>query len=707
MKRWFLLIFVCLLFGANSAYAQTSYTVTDTTDLPDDNVGDGMCQTAVDTCTLRAAIQEANVTSGNTTIHLPAGTYPLTRQGILEDEAIFGDLDLQSDMIIQGDNPDTTIIQASHGDRVFHLLSGEINLQDLTLQGGNAGDLLGGGIWNQSTLALQNVVVKQNQAYRGGGIFNEGILTLRNVTIAENTGEDGLGIYNQGQLTMIDGALQNNQIAEITNHPHRYFGGGLQNDGTAILTQVTVQGNRAVYGGGIRNRGTLVLQDSNIVENQNNYGGGGIQNLGEALVVNSVIEGNFKPEHLKVHGTNHGVGVYNAGHMTIRHSQIRQNRAHGFGGGIFNDGQLALQNNLIEENSSRLGGGIYNAGAMTMVQNEVKNNLAEQHGGGIYNKGWLSVSSSLIQGNQANEHGGGLYLTIHSSYYDYEASFITLHNTAIDNNQADAQGNSGGLGGGVYSEERARFHMFQSSVTQNMGDGLHGYGSFLIESSTISDNEEDGIHFLGETTVELEINNSSIINNGRDGLYNALGLVRLNHSVLTRNAHLDCNSSSILQSGGYNLISDSLDSCPIDGDVESHLPVGTTVLLSATLTIDETGAYVYPITSADSALVDAGAEDCQMAYDQRQFVRAFDGDGDGTAVCDIGAYEYGVFADLNQTIYLPVIQKGNVTDAIPATGNARLSHIPEPETVGLTMGALGISLVFGLVLLQGRNLKRE
>src|SRR5258706_2751672 len=60
-----------------SATAAGPFNVNDANDLVDDNPGNGICHTAAGTCALRAAMMEANKSSG-ATINLPAGVYHLT-----------------------------------------------------------------------------------------------------------------------------------------------------------------------------------------------------------------------------------------------------------------------------------------------------------------------------------------------------------------------------------------------------------------------------------------------------------------------------------------------------------------------------------------------------------------------------------------------------------------------------------------------------
>jgi hypothetical protein len=62
----------------------TIYMVNSTLDLPDGDIGDGVCATAPpgSVCTLRAAVMQANAHTGPDYITMPAGTYVLTRVGV-------------------------------------------------------------------------------------------------------------------------------------------------------------------------------------------------------------------------------------------------------------------------------------------------------------------------------------------------------------------------------------------------------------------------------------------------------------------------------------------------------------------------------------------------------------------------------------------------------------------------------------------------
>ena len=111
---------VCVLLALDAGAAP--FEVNSTADAPDASPGDGVCQTASPgTCTLRAAIQEANALPGADTIHVPAQTYTLTIAGAGEDLAATGDLDISDEVTIQGDDAATTIIDGGGLDRVFEV----------------------------------------------------------------------------------------------------------------------------------------------------------------------------------------------------------------------------------------------------------------------------------------------------------------------------------------------------------------------------------------------------------------------------------------------------------------------------------------------------------------------------------------------------------------------------------------------------------
>ena len=117
------------------------------------------------------------------------------------------------------------------------------SLTGLTITGGFT-TANGGGLLNQGSITLVDVVVVGNSASNGGGLANLGTASIVGSSIDGNTASaDGGGIFNTGVLIGFRSDLSGNSAA--TN------GGGLYNGGTANLVNSTVDDNTAVAGGGI------------------------------------------------------------------------------------------------------------------------------------------------------------------------------------------------------------------------------------------------------------------------------------------------------------------------------------------------------------------------------------------------------------------------------------------------------------------------
>ena len=128
------------------------YTVNSTADLPDADLGDGVCAASNGACTLRASIMQANFTAGADVITLPAGTYLLTRSGD-DDQGVLGDLDVTDGLTISGAGAASTIVDgngAVTGDRVFQIFASALDttLSGITIRGGKRSGAFdeGGGL---------------------------------------------------------------------------------------------------------------------------------------------------------------------------------------------------------------------------------------------------------------------------------------------------------------------------------------------------------------------------------------------------------------------------------------------------------------------------------------------------------------------------------------------------------------------------------
>ena len=93
--------------------------------------------------------------------------------------------------------------------------------------------------------------------------------------------------------------------------------------------------------------------------------------------------------------------------------------------------------------------------------------------------------------------------------------------------------------------------------------------------------------------------------------------------------------------------------------VNPPYPSAHNLLQDPLLTEPFTGTTYGMMLSPSSPAIDAGTNAVCPATDYRGFPRPVDGNGDGTAICDMGAYEFGA----SKRLYLPLILKGYVSSA--------------------------------------------
>ncbi len=146
-----------------------------------------------------------------------------------------------------------------------------------------------------------------------------------------------------------DGAIDHVAIRD-GNAAH---GGGIENQGSLVLTDVTLAGNSASGdGGGIDNSGTLTINGSTLSGNSAGGNGGGIHSTGVLTINYGTLSGNFSASS--------GGGVYNGGTLTARNSTVASNTAASAGGGIYNGSVTAVANTIVASNTrgTTLGTGV-------------------------------------------------------------------------------------------------------------------------------------------------------------------------------------------------------------------------------------------------------------------------------------------------------------------------------------------------------------
>jgi CSLREA domain-containing protein len=308
-----LLAGVSLPLGLATTARAAGFTVTVTTTA---DVNDTTCATTgAAPCSLRDAIHYANTKTNadTTTITLPAGTYNLTQTGPCTDTTI-GDLRISQNVILNGADPATTIINGTGRDRVFTMTSGTrtVSIANVTIQHGSANPgcgSIGGGINMVGSVTLTNVIVTNNVARFAGGINAVGNLTLINSTISNNVACGPAGISSgNGVLTLTNSTVSgntatssNSALTSVGGCPGsvRGYAGGIDTTDPTHLTNSTISGNINTYGnsddsGGIRNSNAVTIAYSTIARNTNPGISAGISNRapGTATIQGSIIAGN-------------------------------------------------------------------------------------------------------------------------------------------------------------------------------------------------------------------------------------------------------------------------------------------------------------------------------------------------------------------------------------------------------------------------------
>ena len=334
---WLAVYAVGTLATASTASAVVQFTVDSILDQVDDDTADGLCHTAANTCTLRAAVMQADVVSGaGATIVLPAGTYTFTRPSLGANGPESGDLNLTAPAVgdplisIVGAGRAATIIDANQLDRVFDVAAGRsATLSDLTLRNGyvSAPATFGGGLQSSGTLTLNRCTVSGNQTAgsgrNGGGIYSNGYLYLNDSTVSGNTSQRaGAGIYSGFIAVIVRSTVSGNSTIN-------FEGGGIASYGPLSVTDSTISGNTANDGGGIFSFDTLTMTNATIVSNGAYNDGGGIAAV-NANIYNSTIAFNGADIDADPNGGSGG-GIFDwlGGTLNLRNTLVAGNNLSG------------------------------------------------------------------------------------------------------------------------------------------------------------------------------------------------------------------------------------------------------------------------------------------------------------------------------------------------------------------------------------------
>ena len=532
------------------------------------------------------------------------------------------------------------------GDReaTFQLING------VTLEGGYAGCADGGDLRDielyETILSgdlngddLPDWVNRSDNSYHvflhPYGTNLDATAVLDGVTVSGGTADLGTYPHDRGggmwnvasSPTLINCAFSGNSAAIETAYGYgEGFGGGMANyfNSNATLTNCTFSGNVAGAGGGVYSEfsnprlvtctfsgnvgagmfndyyGSPTLANCTFTENLN----GGMYNdyYSSPMLTSCTFSENLGP------GMSNG---YNCS-PTLDHCTFNGNQTDGRGGGMDNYFASPTLNNCTFSGNSVTGGYTYSGG------------------GGMYNwQGNPALNNCTFSGNSAYDNcGGGMYNV---------GGTPTLINCTFS-------GNSGHIyGGGMYNDGGSPTvtgcTFSGNSVTCSIYSGAHGGGIYNRGSSP--------------TLVNCTFSGNSVANecgdaNG-DGMYNRESSPALINCIIWGNTapqgpELFNDGSSTADVTYGNIQGD--DVWPGEGNINDDPDFSRNPDPGPDGNWDGTDDdYGDLRLLTDSPCIDAGDNDAvTVPTDLDGHIRIWDGDDNGEAIVDMGAYEFGSYA---------------------------------------------------------------
>ena len=347
-------------------------------------------------------------------------------------------------------------------------------------------------------------------------------------------------------------------------------------------------------------------------------------------------------------------------------SQLTIDGNHTFQVFYIDSGVTALISGLVIRHgyASDYGGGIRNFGVLTVTDSVLLGNAAGTDGGGIDNRGTLTLSDSTLSENSASWAGGGI------------CNVGTLRATGIT-----LSGNSASFGGGGILSDNGTLTLCNSTAFGNSageGGAISAYwGAVTVTNSTLAGNSADtsgGGIYKEESTPgsSLTVNNSIVAGNTIAGSPSDIsGPLTANFSLIG-----ESSAATFLAGSDNNIVNQD----PVLGPLaDNGGPTWTCALLAGSPAID----------AGDNSLIPSGA-----GIDQAGFVRRVDGNADGVARVDMGAFEYLSFLDTtppNVTL-TAVSPTSDTTPSVTVTAVDTGAGVSDERTVYLDVDLNGDGL---------------
>ena len=424
----------------------------------------------------------------------------------------------------------------------------------------------------------------------GGMIILDGSLELTDLTFTNNSATEGGGIFSVGSRP----TLTNVTFTDNSGGG----GGGMANIGSSpTLNNVTFTGNISMYvGGGMYNNygSNPTITEATFSDNFADYAGAGMYNgLNSSPTLNNVtFDGNIATSQSR---STRGGGMYNynTSEPTLINVTFISNSA-SYGGGMYNDysGIPILTNVNFINNTAGSGGGMHNENSNPILTNV---SFSGNNGRAMYNR--LGSSPTLTNVTFTSNYDGGM---LNRGYSNPNLINVTF------------SGNTAYSGAGIYNYDNSSPILtnvtFSGNIASDLGGGMKTeYGS--------------------PTLINVTFWGNSASRGG--GIYNYYSTPTISNTILWGNSPNQI----------YNFSSSPLVTySDIQGGYSGTGNINANPLLGA---LADNGGFTQTHSlDAGSPAIDTGNTAVCPGIDQREYRRPIDGDNNGTAVCDMGAFEF-------------------------------------------------------------------